>query len=133
MARILIGVSGGIGAYKAVEVARGLQKRGHDVVVIMTAAATRFVGPITFEAITRRRVASAIAGLPDSARLTVGWLTPARSATSKDVGRLLDPPFMRQASRAQAYRRARLACIAIRTGFVCEGLANQTERADCER
>jgi phosphopantothenoylcysteine decarboxylase/phosphopantothenate--cysteine ligase len=37
-------------------VARGLQKRGHDVVAIMTATATRFVGPVTFEAITRRRV-----------------------------------------------------------------------------
>jgi phosphopantothenoylcysteine decarboxylase / phosphopantothenate---cysteine ligase len=53
---IALGVTGGVGAYKAVEVARGLQKRGHDVVAIMTATATRFVGPITFEAITRRRV-----------------------------------------------------------------------------
>jgi phosphopantothenoylcysteine decarboxylase/phosphopantothenate--cysteine ligase len=53
---IALGVTGGIGAYKAVEVARGLQKHGHDVVAIMTAAATRFVGPVTFEAITRRRV-----------------------------------------------------------------------------
>ena len=53
---VALGVTGGIGAYKAVEVARGLQKRGHDVVAIMTAAATRFVGPVTFEAITRRRV-----------------------------------------------------------------------------
>ncbi|PYR28466.1 MAG: bifunctional phosphopantothenoylcysteine decarboxylase/phosphopantothenate--cysteine ligase CoaBC, partial [Acidobacteria bacterium] len=39
-----------------VEVARGLQKRGHDVVAVMTHAATRFVGPVTFEAITRRHV-----------------------------------------------------------------------------
>src|ERR1700694_1995148 len=53
---IALGVSGGIGAYKAVEVVRGLQKRGHEVVAVMTASATRFVGPITFEAITRRRV-----------------------------------------------------------------------------
>lgn len=49
-------MTGGIGAYKAVEVCRGLQKRGHDVVAVMTKAATRFVGPITFEAITRRPV-----------------------------------------------------------------------------
>src|SRR3974377_949749 len=54
--RIALGVSGGVGAYKAVEVARGLQKRGHAVTAIMAAAATRFVGPLTFEAITRRRV-----------------------------------------------------------------------------
>ena len=53
---IALGVTGGIGAYKAVEVARGLQKRGHDVVAVMTHAATRFVGPVTFEAITRRHV-----------------------------------------------------------------------------
>jgi phosphopantothenoylcysteine decarboxylase/phosphopantothenate--cysteine ligase len=53
---VALGVCGGIGAYKAVEVARGLQKHGHKVVVIMTHAATRFVGPITFEAITRRPV-----------------------------------------------------------------------------
>ena len=56
MALIALGVTGGIGAYKAVEVCRGLQKRGHDVVAVMTKAATRFVGPITFEAITRRPV-----------------------------------------------------------------------------
>ena len=41
---IALGVTGGIGAYKAVEVARGLQKRGHDVVAIMTRSARRFVG-----------------------------------------------------------------------------------------
>jgi len=36
MSLIALGVSGGIGAYKAVEVCRGLQKRGHDVVAVMT-------------------------------------------------------------------------------------------------
>ncbi len=56
MSLIALGVSGGIGAYKAVEVARGLQRLDHDVVAVMTRAATQFVGPLTFEAITRRRV-----------------------------------------------------------------------------
>jgi phosphopantothenoylcysteine decarboxylase/phosphopantothenate--cysteine ligase len=56
MSLIALGVTGGIGAYKAVEVARGLQKRGHEVVAVMTHSATRFVGPVTFEAITRRKV-----------------------------------------------------------------------------
>src|SRR5713226_2629293 len=56
MSLIALGVTGGIGAYKAVEVVRGLQKRGHEVVAVVTHSATRFVGPITFEAITRRRV-----------------------------------------------------------------------------
>lgn len=58
MALVALGVSGGIGAYKAVEVARGLQRRGHDVAAVMTANAQRFVGPLTFEAITGRRVAT---------------------------------------------------------------------------
>ena len=56
MALIGLGVSGGIGAYKAVELARLLQKRGHDVQAVMTRAAARFVGAVTFEAITRRPV-----------------------------------------------------------------------------
>jgi len=56
MSLIALGVTGGIGAYKAVEVCRGLQKRGHEVVAVMTRSAARFVGPVTFEAITRRRV-----------------------------------------------------------------------------
>jgi phosphopantothenoylcysteine decarboxylase/phosphopantothenate--cysteine ligase len=56
MAMIAVGVCGGIGAYKSVEVVRGLQKLGHDVVVVMTRSARKFVGELTFEAITRHRV-----------------------------------------------------------------------------
>lgn len=56
MAFVGLGVTGGIGAYKAVEVARLLQKRGHRVQAVMTRAARRFVGPLTFEAITRAPV-----------------------------------------------------------------------------
>jgi len=56
MALIAVGVSGGVGAYKAAEVVRGLQKRGHDVVAILTRGAQQFVTPLTFEALTRRAV-----------------------------------------------------------------------------
>jgi phosphopantothenoylcysteine decarboxylase / phosphopantothenate---cysteine ligase len=56
MSLIALGVTGGIGAYKAVEVVRELQKRDHEVVAIMTRSARKFVGEVTFEAITRRRV-----------------------------------------------------------------------------
>ena len=58
MATIAIGVCGGIGAYKSVEVVRGLQKQGHDVFAVMTRSARQFVGELTFEAITRHRVLS---------------------------------------------------------------------------
>ena len=52
MARILIGVSGGIAAYKAVELARLAIRSGHAVRVLMTPAAGRFVGTATFAGIT---------------------------------------------------------------------------------
>jgi phosphopantothenoylcysteine decarboxylase/phosphopantothenate--cysteine ligase len=52
----LLGVSGGIAAYKAVELARLLGKAGATVQVVMTEAATRFIGPPTFAAVTHKPV-----------------------------------------------------------------------------
>jgi phosphopantothenoylcysteine decarboxylase/phosphopantothenate--cysteine ligase len=52
MARILLGVSGGIAAYKSLELARLATLAGHGVRVVMTATATRFVGAASFEGIT---------------------------------------------------------------------------------
>ncbi len=52
MARLLLGVSGGIAAYKALEFARLATKAGHGVRVAMTETATRFVGAASFEGIT---------------------------------------------------------------------------------
>ena len=52
MARLLLGVSGGIAAYKALETARLAVKAGHAVRVIQTDASQRFVGRASFEAIT---------------------------------------------------------------------------------
>jgi phosphopantothenoylcysteine decarboxylase/phosphopantothenate--cysteine ligase len=54
--RILLGVTGSIAAYKAVEVTRELIKRGAEVQVVMTEAATRFVAPLTFETLSRQPV-----------------------------------------------------------------------------
>lgn len=51
MARILLGVSGGIAAYKALELARLATTAGHGVRVLMTEGATRFVGAASFEGI----------------------------------------------------------------------------------
>jgi phosphopantothenoylcysteine decarboxylase / phosphopantothenate---cysteine ligase len=51
MARILLGVSGGIAAYKALEFARLATKAGHGVRVVMTPAAQQFVGAASFEGI----------------------------------------------------------------------------------
>lgn len=50
--RIVLGVAGGIAAYKSAELARLLVKAGAAVQVVMTRSATRFVGPLTFQALT---------------------------------------------------------------------------------
>lgn len=50
--RILLGVTGGVAAYKAAELSRELQRAGARVQVVMTGAATRFVAPATFQALT---------------------------------------------------------------------------------
>ena len=50
--KVLLGVTGGIAAYKAAELARALQQRGIDVRVAMTASAEEFVRPLTFAALT---------------------------------------------------------------------------------
>jgi phosphopantothenoylcysteine decarboxylase/phosphopantothenate--cysteine ligase len=54
--KILLGVGGGIAAYKAAELARLLMQQGHDTQVIMTPAAEEFVRPLTFAALTGRKV-----------------------------------------------------------------------------
>ena len=54
--RILVGVGGGISAYKTAELVSGLVRAGHEVTVAMTEAATRFVTPTTFASLTRRPV-----------------------------------------------------------------------------
>jgi phosphopantothenoylcysteine decarboxylase/phosphopantothenate--cysteine ligase len=60
MAEVLLGVTGGIAAYKAVDVLRGLQRRGHGVSVVMTRSAARFVGPPTFAALSGRPVGTSL-------------------------------------------------------------------------
>lgn len=58
--RILLGVTGGIAAYKCVALARGLTQAGAEVDVILTRSAREFVGGVTFEAITGRPVHEAL-------------------------------------------------------------------------
>jgi phosphopantothenoylcysteine decarboxylase / phosphopantothenate---cysteine ligase len=54
--RVLLGVTGGIAAYKSADLVSQLVKRGDEVRVVMTASATRFVGPVTFEALSGHAV-----------------------------------------------------------------------------
>jgi phosphopantothenoylcysteine decarboxylase/phosphopantothenate--cysteine ligase len=56
--RVVLGVTGGIAAYKSVQVARDLTLLGSEVDVVMTRSAQKFVGPVSFEGVTGRSVAS---------------------------------------------------------------------------
>ena len=63
--RIVLGVSGGIAAYKAVEVCRLLVDAGAHVIPVMTEGATRFVGPVTFSALASEPVQISLFDGPD--------------------------------------------------------------------
>ena len=97
-----LGVTGSIAAYKAVELLRLLGTEGADVVVMLTPAATAFVGPLTFQALSRHAVETdVLALLPDGrighivvadtadaivvAPATAHWLSAMASGLSGDV------------------------------------------------
>ena len=82
--RVLLGVCGGIAAYKATEVLRTLQDRGVEVEVAMTAAAERFITPLTFNALTGRPVHTGLWS-PDQSRLADGPIEHIAVAQSLDL------------------------------------------------
>lgn len=65
--KVLLGVTGCIGAYKAAEILRGLQQAGAQVRVVMTRHATEFVRPLTFEALSGQPVITEMFDRPDHA------------------------------------------------------------------
>jgi phosphopantothenoylcysteine decarboxylase/phosphopantothenate--cysteine ligase len=77
--RILLGVSGGIAAYKAADLARRLQDAGADVQVVMTEAAQQFVTAMTFQALTGHPVRTSL--WDPAAEAAMGHIELARWAT----------------------------------------------------
>ncbi len=77
--RILLGVSGGIAAYKAAELVRRLREAGAEVRVVMTAAALHFVGSTTFQALSGHPVRSSL--WDEAAEAAMGHIELARWAT----------------------------------------------------
>jgi len=96
--RLLVGVTGGIAAYKAAALVSAAKKRGYEVRVVMTPSATKFVGPLTFEALTNHPVmldALATGHSPDGASAVehISWAKWAQIAiaaplTASTLGRL---------------------------------------------
>src|ERR671939_61792 len=108
MARILLGVSGGIAAYKAVELVRLATAAGHSVRVVETEAAERFVGRATFEGITGAPV------LVDEFEPD-----PARGAFPGDPA-----PDHAPISHLELVRRADVLCVAPASANTIAKLAN---------
>lgn len=77
--RILLGVSGGIAAYKSAELVRRLRDAGAEVRVVMTASALHFVGPTTFQALSGHPVRSSL--WDEAAEAAMGHIELARWAT----------------------------------------------------
>ena len=69
--KAILGVGGGIAAYKSAELARALMERGVSVQVVMTAAAERFITPLTFAALTGHKVITELFASPGSAEETL--------------------------------------------------------------
>ena len=77
--RVLLGITGGIAAYKAAELVRLLTKSGAEVQVVMTAAAQAFITPLTLQALSGNAVRTSL--LDEQAELGMGHIELARWAT----------------------------------------------------
>jgi phosphopantothenoylcysteine decarboxylase/phosphopantothenate--cysteine ligase len=76
--RVLLGVSGGIAAYKSPDLARRLMERGHQVRVVMTRAAQNFITPLTLQAVSGNPVHTTL--LDEQAEAAMGHIELARWA-----------------------------------------------------
>lgn len=91
---VVLGVCGGIAAYKAVEILRGFQKAGFDVRCCMTESATHFVGPLTFAAISGHPVSHGRLGAESDASMAHVEVTRGAAlfvvapATANTIGKL---------------------------------------------
>ena len=91
---IVLGICGGIAAYKSVEILRRLVKLGAKVRVIMTRSATRFVGPMTFEVLSENKVCVDLFDGEDNASIRhIAWAEEAHAvliapATANMVAKL---------------------------------------------
>ena len=82
--KVLLGICGGIAAYKAAEILRALQDRGAEVEVAMTASAQRFITPLTFNALTGKPVHTSL-WTPDQSELADGPIEHIAVAQCIDV------------------------------------------------
>src|SRR5437016_13444015 len=83
--KVGLGVGGGIAAYKAAELARALMERGFTVEVVMTASAQEFVRPLTFAALTGRKVITGLFSSSSSEDTLASSIEHIRVAQENDI------------------------------------------------
>jgi len=83
--RVILGVGGGIAAYKSAELARALMERGAEVQVVLTAAAGEFIRPLTFAALTNRKVITDLFGSSSPEDVLSSSVEHIRVAQDNDV------------------------------------------------
>jgi len=82
---VILGVGGGIAAYKAAELARCLMERGANVQVVLTASASEFIRPLTFAALTNRKVITDLFGSGSADEVLSSSVEHIRVAQENDV------------------------------------------------
>ena len=105
---VLLGVSGGIAAYKSCEIVSRLKKLGYDVKVLMTQNATEFVTPLTFETLSKNAVIKDMFG--EKPHYDVEHVTLAKWAgvfvVSQTAWRTICfPPYMLRLLRKKSFAR----------------------------
>ena len=120
--RILLGVTGGIAAYKSAELVRRLKERGADVRVVMTASAREFMTPLTFQALSGNPVHTDL--LDPAAEAAMGHIELARWAD-----RILVAPasanFMSRLAEGRGDDLLTTLCLATREPIVLAPAMNQ--------
>ncbi|MCZ2150845.1 MAG: bifunctional phosphopantothenoylcysteine decarboxylase/phosphopantothenate--cysteine ligase CoaBC [Bryobacterales bacterium] len=82
---VILGVGGGIAAYKAAELARALMERGASVHAVLTAAAEEFIRPLTFAALTNRKVITDLFAAKSAGETLASSVEHIRAAQENDV------------------------------------------------
>ena len=137
---ILLGVTGGIAAYRACDLARRLTKQGAAVDVMMTRAATEFVAPLTFESLTHRTVVWDQFARPERRDIEhIAWAKRAdvcviAPATANCMGKLasgIADDFL--TTTAMATQAPLLLAPAMNTGMWTNAATRENYRVLCER
>jgi phosphopantothenoylcysteine decarboxylase/phosphopantothenate--cysteine ligase len=117
--KVLVGVTGGIAAYKAAEVVSQLVKANCDVRVVMTEAATRFVAPLTFAALTQQKVITSL--FPDTSSGGMDVIYPhLYPATEADAFAVVPATADVIAKLANGYGDDIVCCSALSLGANCK-------------